>query len=122
MHCASSPTTHGFRCTEATRSMAAARRFSDDVPDEVKSERLMRLQEVQRSISLLIHRSYVGKTFDVLVDDKAKRGEARISGRTRTNKVVIFDGPQGWVGKTVPVRIVGFSSHSLFGESRVESN
>lgn len=101
---------------------AAGRRFSDDVPDAVKSERLVRLRETQQSISLLIYQSYVGKTFDVLVDDKARRGEALISGRTRTNKVVIFDGPETSVGKTVPVRIVGFSPHSLFGESRVESN
>jgi tRNA-2-methylthio-N6-dimethylallyladenosine synthase len=96
----------------------ASRRFGDDVSSEIKSERLSRLQNAQCEISLLINQGYVGANVDVLIEGKGKRGEGRITGRTRTNKVVILEGPESWMGKVISVRVEGFSTHSLFGEAR----
>lgn len=90
----------------------------EEVPEDVKQDRLQRLIEVIRDQSKRINMTYHDKVVEVLVEGRSKRNEARLTGRTRNNKVVNFDTPlpeEALVGKLVPVRITEPLAFSLTG-------
>lgn len=71
----------------------AARRFKDDIPEEVKKRRLQEMIDLHRIQSLKSMQKDVGKTFTVLVEGTSKKSEEELQGRTGHNKMVIF--PKG---------------------------
>ncbi len=92
----------------------AALYFEDDVPDEVKRERLARLQALQESIGLEKNRSWVGKTLQVLVEGPSKQSNT-LCGRSSQNHWVHFSGSEDLVGNLVDVKIEGVTPYSLLG-------
>jgi tRNA-2-methylthio-N6-dimethylallyladenosine synthase len=94
----------------------ADQRLEDDVPDEVKTRRIMALQALQREIQTALNERMVGQEVAVLIDAGSRRREAEISGRTSTNVVVNLPGPASWIGETVPVRIERAGPHSVWGQ------
>jgi tRNA-2-methylthio-N6-dimethylallyladenosine synthase len=88
------------------REGTPATRLKDRVPDEVAGERLQRLIAVVRRMAKQKNIALVGTTFEVLVESKAKRG-GLLQGRTRTNKIALFAGPDEWVGTYRRVRLTG---------------
>jgi tRNA-2-methylthio-N6-dimethylallyladenosine synthase len=88
------------------REGTPATRLKDRVPDEVAGGRLQRLIAVVRSMAKQKNIALVGTTFEVLVEGKAKRG-GLLQGRTRTNKIALFAGPDEWVGTYRRVRLTG---------------
>jgi len=95
-----------------------AARLSDQVPDEVKTERLMRLEQRQREIQLKRWRRYVGRVVEVLVEGKSTKSEYHWSGHTSENIVVNFeDSRENIEGALVKVEITRVNPHSLFGRS-----
>jgi len=101
------------------RSGTKAAEMSDQVPLAVKKERLQRLMEVQNRISLAKNRAEIGKTVAVLVEGKSPHDPTRLSGRTRTNKIVVFpaaDQSTDWTGQTVSVQIKEAKTWTLYGE------
>ena len=68
----------------------AAKRYEDDVPEEVKKRRLQEIVEVQNRLSRESNLNDIGKTFKVLIEGNSKRSEADWMGRTSQNKVVVF--------------------------------
>jgi len=93
-----------FAFNYSPRPMTKAARFTDQVPDEVKSERLNHLLGVHREISFELARKYVGRTLNVLVErHDAETG--RVVGRSTQNKSVYFTGTANLIGKTLPVKI-----------------
>jgi tRNA-2-methylthio-N6-dimethylallyladenosine synthase len=94
----------------------ASKRLPDDVPEPEKARRIAVLQALQREIQLEIHRGVVGRVFDVLVDGLSRRDSSEVQGRTTGNTVVNLPGEADWVGRLVPVRIVGAGPNSLRGE------
>jgi tRNA-2-methylthio-N6-dimethylallyladenosine synthase len=90
----------------------AARRMSDDVPEEEKLRRFRLLEELQSGIAAEINRGLLGQTVEVLVEE-LHRG--RWKGRTRTNRLVFFESPAEWRGQRVPVRIEWTGPWSLIG-------
>jgi tRNA-2-methylthio-N6-dimethylallyladenosine synthase len=105
-----------FKYSERPNTLAA-KRMTDDVPEEEKTRRIMRLQQRQREIQLELHEQAVGKTVEVLVDSISRRREWEVSGRTSGNTVVNFRGDASLVGQFVPVRIRRAGAHSLWGEA-----
>jgi tRNA-2-methylthio-N6-dimethylallyladenosine synthase len=95
----------------------AAKRLPDDVPEPEKAARLARLQAVQREIQLDLHRRAVGTVVEVLVDGPSRRHPGEVQGRTTGNTVVNLAGPLDWIGRLMPVRVVGAGPHSLRGEA-----
>ena len=84
--------------------------FADDVPEEVKKRRNNDLLAIQNAVSLADHRGRVGETVEVLVEGPSKNGaEARqrqpgpmqLTGRTMTDHIVVFDGNERLIGRTV---------------------
>ncbi len=101
----------------SNRENAAASLLPDQVPLQVKKERLWKLIDLQKGISAKINKKLEGKIFEVLVDKKSKRNiENQFSGRTGTNKTVVFTSKQDLLGELVKVNIVKSTAWTLYGE------
>src|SRR5256886_8948280 len=85
------------------REGTPATRLKDLVPDAVAGERLERLVAAVRDIARRKNVALVGSTHEVLVEGRAKRGDL-LQGRTRTNKIALFAGPDAWIGGDRRVR------------------
>jgi tRNA-2-methylthio-N6-dimethylallyladenosine synthase len=88
------------------REGTPATRLKDAVPDDVAGERLERLVAAVRDVARRNNVTLVGSTHEVLVEGKAKRG-GLLQGRTRTNKVALFAGPDAWLGSYRTLRFTG---------------
>ena len=105
-----------FKYSERPNTLAS-KRMPDDVPDEIKRERIVALQALQKRIQTEIFTASVGQIVDVLVDSQSRRREWELSGRTTGNTVVNFTASGAGIGDIVPVRITGANPNSLRGES-----
>ena len=86
-------------------------------PDEVKEERLQRINEKADAHALRRSERYVGRVEPVLVESRNTRVPTQVVGRTRGNKLVFFEGDaEELVGRTVDVRIIEANTFSLVGE------
>ena len=94
----------------------ASKNLPDDVPEEVKIERLNEMIHLQTELSAASNKRDEGKTFDVLVEGFSKRSREQLCGRTEQNKMVVFDKGNHHIGEIVKVRITGSTSATLFGE------
>lgn len=94
----------------------AARRFKDDIPEEVKKRRLQEMVDQHRIQSLKSMQKDVGKTFKVLIEGTSKKNENELFGRTDHNKVVIFAKENHKKGDYVNVTITSCTAGTLFGE------
>ncbi len=69
----------------------AAKRYKDDVPLEVKQQRLAEIVSLQNQLSLETNKLDIGKTFEVLIEGNSKKSDEQWMGRNSQNKVVVFD-------------------------------
>ena len=104
-----------FKYSERPGTLAA-RTMPDNVPDEVKTERLNRMIALQNELSAASNLSNVGKTFEVLVEGFSKRSREQLMGRTSQNKAAVFPRGDHKKGDFVRVRVVGASSATLLCE------
>ena len=104
-----------FKYSERPGTLAA-RTMPDNVPDEVKTERLNRMIALQNELSAASNLSDVGKTFEVLVEGFSKRSREQLMGRTSQNKAAVFPRGDHKQGDFVRVRVVGASSATLLCE------
>jgi tRNA-2-methylthio-N6-dimethylallyladenosine synthase len=88
----------------------------DQVPEPVKAERLARLQELLESQRQAFNRGTVGRVVDVLLE-KPGRHPGQLAGKSPYLQAVQIEAGSHKIGDVVPVRIVGLSSNSLFGEA-----
>jgi tRNA-2-methylthio-N6-dimethylallyladenosine synthase len=103
-----------FKYSPRPRTPAAA--YADSIPEEMKTERFLRLQELQDRIQRRRYERYLGRTVEVLVEGTSSRSPSDYTGHTRCNKVVNFPIAAEALGKLVNVNINGVKSHSLYGE------
>ncbi len=104
-----------FSFKYSPRPQTRAAGFPDQVPEAVKSARLVRLQALQDELTLAAHARLVGQVQEVLVEGLSKRSPEQLSGRLRTNQVVNFTGPRELLGRLTPVALTEARSHSLKG-------
>ena len=104
-----------FKYSERPGTLAA-RTMPDNVPDEVKTERLNRMIALQNELSAASNLADVGKTFEVLVEGFSKRSREQLMGRTSQNKAAVFPRGDHKKGDFVRVRVVGASSATLLCE------
>jgi tRNA-2-methylthio-N6-dimethylallyladenosine synthase len=98
------------------RKGTRAAQFQDRVEEKVKQERLSTLQEIQKEITLRKNQELEGCVKEVLVEGRSRQTAQDVAGRTRSNKIVNFEGDISLVGKLVGVRIIKGYAHSLRGE------
>ncbi len=94
----------------------ASKHLEDNVPEEIKTQRLEEIIALQLELSLMRNKESVGKEYEVLVEGFSKRSREQLFGRTPQNKVVIFNKENHKIGETVKVRITEASAATLFGE------
>lgn len=85
------------------------------LPNKIKKERITRLVGMQNGISQNISQKYIGKTYEVLIEDTIK-GSNKVCGRTDNGRLVSMAGERELIGKFVNVNIITTKGSSLIGE------
>jgi len=94
----------------------AWREYQNNIPAEVKKERLTKIEELQTAIASEINLQLQGKELEVLVEGK-KGG--KWFGRTRSNKLVFFEDSGDWLGQLARIQIEKTSPWSLGGDVKI---
>jgi tRNA-2-methylthio-N6-dimethylallyladenosine synthase len=94
----------------------AARKYKDDIPDEIKTRRLNEIIALQNKLSAVSKKHDVAKVFDVLIEGPSKRSTEYYSGRTSQNKVVVFPWYGQKKGEYIKVYIERCTSATLIGK------
>jgi tRNA-2-methylthio-N6-dimethylallyladenosine synthase len=98
------------------REGTPAAKMIDNVPMEVKKERLQRLNAVVNEFSAMKMKEMDGQIVEVLVEGESKNNPDVLAGYTRKNKLVNFIGPKSAIGQLVKVKINKTKTWSLNGE------
>jgi tRNA-2-methylthio-N6-dimethylallyladenosine synthase len=104
-----------FSYSERPRTLAQ-RKYENDVPPEVKSRRLQEILAVQKVHAANRTKSYVGRTYRVLVEGTSKKKEDQFFGRTTYNTVVVFPKENAKPGTYVNVHVHNCTPVTLIGE------
>ena len=114
-----------FAFKYSPRPGTAAARFPDRLPDDVSARRLEEILALQDEITLRKNRALVGTVQEVMVEGPDEKGGSRLTGRTRTNKIVSFEADPSKIkdknadypaGAVLSLKIVRARRHSLEGE------
>ena len=106
-----------FMFIYSVRKGTKAETMPNHVPENIKSERFGRLKTLADKITEEENIKYIGTVQDVLVEGVSKTNKDMLSGRTRTNKVVVFEGSEELIGKEVKIEIL--SQHIWFLKGKV---
>ncbi len=98
------------------REGTPAAKMADNVPMEVKKQRLQKLNDLVNELSAEAMKKYEGQVVKVLVDGESKNNPDVLAGYTSKNKLVNFVGPKSAIGKIVKVKITEAKTWSLNGE------
>jgi len=104
-----------FKYSERPGTKAASK-LKDDIPDNIKTERLNEIIALQNRLSVKSKKEDVGKVHKVLIEGVSKRSPDYLSGRTSQNKVVVFPKGNKKKGEYIMVRINRCTSATLIGE------
>jgi len=95
----------------------AARRFQDDVPEEVKKRRLSEIVDLQNKLSKISNHKDIGRTVNALIEGDSKKSNRDWMGRSSENKVLVFPKNNRAVpGDYVTVTVTGSTGGTLLGE------
>lgn len=98
------------------RKGTRAAKLPNQIDETIKDERLSILQNIQKEITYKKNKALEGRIEEILVEGRSKKDNRDLTGRTRTNKVVNFEGDINLKGTLVSVRITNAYPHSLRGE------
>ncbi len=99
----------------SARKGTPAKRWKDDIPEEVKQERLQRLLDLQAQIGKEERQKFLDTTVEVLIERFNKDGKM-LKGRTRCWKKVILEGDASLIGTLQPVQVHSFHHETLLGK------
>ncbi|MBD3275292.1 MAG: tRNA (N6-isopentenyl adenosine(37)-C2)-methylthiotransferase MiaB [Candidatus Marinimicrobia bacterium] len=107
---------NAFMFQYSARPYTKAIEYEDSVPNEVKSERLQRVIQVQNELTLENNRNLVGSTAEVLVEKDSKKSGQQWMGRTDENRIVVFDKNGEGPRDLVQLEITDARGVTLFGK------
>ncbi|HEC2173544.1 TPA: tRNA (N6-isopentenyl adenosine(37)-C2)-methylthiotransferase MiaB [Staphylococcus delphini] len=107
---------HAYTYLYSQRDGTPAAKMKDNVPTDVKKERLQRLNRLVGEYSSRALKAYEGETVRVLCEGASKKDDEVLAGYTEKNKLVNFRAPKAVIGKIVDVKIVEAKQYSLNGE------
>jgi len=104
-----------FKYSERPQTIAE-RKFPDNIPEEVKTERIVQLNDLQREISYKKNVAHIGEVHELLIErESTKKSEQDYQGRNDGNKIVIFPKGEYSKGQFVNARITDATPHVLRG-------
>ena len=92
-------------------------KMENQIPEEIKHERFDRLKELFEKQVEENNKKYIGKTEKILVEGLSKTNEDMLTGRTNSNKVVVFEGSKDLIGKVIDVQII--SEHKWYLKGKI---
>lgn len=104
-----------FTFVYSPRPGTAAAKLPDQVPQEVKVARVSRLSEMINERARRINQAQLGRREELLVEGRSEKDSARLAGRTRTNKLVVFPGGAELIGRLVTVTLTAAYSWGFAG-------
>ncbi len=110
---------HAFVFKYSPRRDTPAASMPDQLSEEVIDERHARLLALTNEISTKKLQRYIGSMVQILVEGPSHRNPSRLEGRTRTNRIVIFEGSDRHVGQLLDVRIERASAFTLYGDPAI---
>ena len=105
-----------FMFIYSRRKGTPADKMENQIPEEIKHKRFDRLKNLYENLVEENNKEYIGKTFELLVEGYNKTNNEYLTGRTDTNKVVIFEGKEDIIGKVINVKIISDHKWYLKGE------
>jgi tRNA-2-methylthio-N6-dimethylallyladenosine synthase len=106
-----------FRYSERRNTPAAA--MPGQLPVAVREERNQRLLRAVNEVAARNYQSLVGRRAQILVEGPSKKNPARYMGRTRCNKIVVFEGSERHRGQLMDVQVVRAGAFTLYGEADI---
>lgn len=103
----------------STRRDTPAAAMTGQVDEAVKQERNQAMLGVVNELALRKNRALMGQTVEVLVEGRSERNAARLTGRTRTNKVVVFEGDDRRKGELMMVRVERATVPALYATAAI---
>jgi tRNA-2-methylthio-N6-dimethylallyladenosine synthase len=98
-----------------------AAELPDQLSDDEKERRNQVLLEILNERMARKNRELVGHTIEILVEGRSEKAGKRMFGRTRTNKIVLFDGDERHQGELLPVRIERATTITLYGDPAIHN-
>ena len=106
-----------FKYSQRRDTPAAA--MPDQIADDVKEARHARILELVNSIAARRYESHIGQQMQILVEGPSRKNANRTMGRTRCNKIVLFDGSKRHHGELMDVKITRTGSFTLYGDPAI---
>lgn len=103
----------------SSRKDTPAATIPDQLPQAIKEERNARLLALVNEIGARHYADYIGSNAEILVEGPSKKNPARMTGRTRSNKIVVFDGSPRHLGQVMDVKITRAGSFTLYGDPAI---
>ncbi|HEY1489489.1 MAG TPA: TRAM domain-containing protein, partial [Verrucomicrobiae bacterium] len=91
----------------------------NQVPQKIREERNHCLLELVNEIAARKYETFIGKQVEILVEGPSKKNAARYTGRTRCNRIVLFDGGPRHQGQLMDVKVERTGSFTLYGDPAV---
>lgn len=108
-----------FRYSKRVDTPAAS--MDGQLSEAVKEERNQHLLKVMNRIGEKRFNKFIGQSPEVLVLGPSRKNPARLEGRTRCHKIVVFEGPERLIGQLVPVKIERVGSFTLYGDPAIHN-
>jgi tRNA-2-methylthio-N6-dimethylallyladenosine synthase len=103
----------------SSRRDTPAADMPDQVPQKIREERNHRLLELVNEIAARKYDAFIGRQVEILVEGPSKKNAARYTGRTRCNRIVLFDGSARHQGQLMDVKIERTGSFTLYGDPAI---
>ncbi|GFP33535.1 tRNA-2-methylthio-N6-dimethylallyladenosine synthase [Candidatus Hakubella thermalkaliphila] len=97
------------------RQGTKAAEMEGSINEEIKSQRLNEILRLKDDITLRKNKELIGTLQEVIIEGASKTEKGKLTGRTRTNKIVNFEGDESVIGRLISVEIVRAMRHSLEG-------
>lgn len=110
---------NAFLFKYSRRRDTPASEMPDQLPEELIEERHARLLKAVDEIRVRKFNEYVSRRMEILVEGPSRRNAARLEGRTRCNKIVVFEGGDRFVGQVMDVEIESTSPTTLYGNPAI---
>jgi tRNA-2-methylthio-N6-dimethylallyladenosine synthase len=105
----------------SSRPGTAATRLPGQIPAEVRDARHTELLRLVSEVGARKYQALVGRKVQVLVEGPSRKNPQRLEGRTRCNKIVVFEGPPRLVGRVLDVQVLRASAVTLYGDPAIHN-